>query len=380
MEAPRTAVNMQLIEDAEQGNKEEQDCNTNEQKTDANDKTSDASKEGVDSEEKGEEAEQQEECLFDDYPDEFEESMAAPSRGAKAMMRPIIISPTDEVIYGTSHQAKLIKWHRKTGHINFHYLRKVAPGIPGMEEIADMPYSTELPPCEACIRAKSKRKPLPKATFKRTSERFAKLHSDMSGKVRNASYGGSNYFVVFIDDATNMKWVDVMRTKNEFVSKLDDLIVRQGKAPSMLRTDNAGEMVGNEAKIYYKAHHIAHQACNAYEHHGNGRAESAIGTLSTRARALLAQSGAPRGYWPQALHYAAELDNRLTPTSSNSNMTCYQAFHNIAPDNSKIITWGCQTWMWIEKNRRTDQRWDDTAIPCIFLGFAFHLGHKGYLL
>ena len=36
--------------------------------------------------------------------------------------------------------------------------------------------------------------------------------------------------------------------------------------------------------------------------------------------------------------------------------------------------------MWIEKSRRTDQRWDDTAIPMVFLGFAFHLGHKGYLL
>ena len=76
----------------------------------------------------------------------------------------------------------------------------------------------------------------------------------MLGRVKIKSYGGSHYYVVFVDDCTNMKFVDVMRTKDEFIRKLDDLIVKQGKAPAILRTDNAGEMVGGEAKIYYKAH------------------------------------------------------------------------------------------------------------------------------
>ena len=79
-----------------------------------------------------------------------------------------------------------------------------------MQELADIPVGTELPPCEACILAKSKRKPLPKGTYKRSSEKLYKIHSDMSGKVREKSFGGANYFVVFVDDATNLQWVDVM--------------------------------------------------------------------------------------------------------------------------------------------------------------------------
>eukprot|EP00961_Rhodomonas_salina_P031055 417918-Rhodomonas_salina.1 len=37
-------------------------------------------------------------------------------------------------------------------------------------------------------------------------------------------------------------------------------------------------------------------------------------------------------------------------------------------------------WLWIQRDRRTDQRWDDVAIPCVALGFAFHIGKKGWLL
>eukprot|EP00961_Rhodomonas_salina_P131715 1772861-Rhodomonas_salina.1 len=64
-------------------------------------------------------------------------------------------------------------------------------------------------------------------------------------------------------------------------------ILRIGKTPSILRSDNAGEMTGQMAKQFYKKNHIVHQTCCAYQHEGNGRAKAAIGNLSSRARALL---------------------------------------------------------------------------------------------
>eukprot|EP00961_Rhodomonas_salina_P061532 826287-Rhodomonas_salina.1 len=92
-----------------------------------------------------------------------------------------------------------------------------------------------------------------------------------------------------------------MSTKDEFIPKLDDLLLRIGKTPSILRSDNAGEMTGEMAKRFYKKNCIVHQTCCSYQHEGNGRAEAAIGNLSSRARALLTHAGMPASYWLHAL-------------------------------------------------------------------------------
>eukprot|EP00961_Rhodomonas_salina_P061530 826286-Rhodomonas_salina.1 len=63
-----------------------------------------------------------------------------------------------------------------------------------------------------------------------------------------------------------------MRTKDEFIPKLDDLLLSIGKTPSILRSDNAGEMTGEMAKRFYKKNSIVHQTCCSYQHEGNGRA------------------------------------------------------------------------------------------------------------
>eukprot|EP00961_Rhodomonas_salina_P252070 3407709-Rhodomonas_salina.1 len=94
-------------------------------------------------------------------------------------------------------------------------------------------------------------------------------------------------------------------------------------------------MTGEMAKLFYKKNHIVHQTCCTYQHEGNGRAEAAIGNLSSRVRALLAHAGMPASYWPHALVYAAELENSFTPTAAGSNDSCYYAYHCTHPDNSK---------------------------------------------
>eukprot|EP00961_Rhodomonas_salina_P025505 344064-Rhodomonas_salina.1 len=73
-----------------------------------------------------------------------------------------------------------------------------------------------------------------------------------------------------------------------------------------------------------------------WRHHSNGRSESAIGTISARARAMLAQMNVPKKFWPQAVLYATELDNSCTPYKTGSDMTAYEAMHGRKPDNSKI--------------------------------------------
>eukprot|EP00961_Rhodomonas_salina_P122212 1645497-Rhodomonas_salina.1 len=82
--------------------------------------------------------------------------------------------------------------------------------------------------------------------------------------------------------------------------------------------------------------------------------------LSRRARTLLVQSGCPEGYWPEALQYAADLENRLLPYKYGETRTAYECFHSVKPDNSVLVMFGCMGYLHVAKARRVDQKYDET--------------------
>lgn len=306
--------------------------------------------------------------------------------------RPIVIFPTEETYTGTSWEAILLKWHYRLGHICPRYLRKIARRIKGMEELLKIPHSCKMPQCDACLRAKFKRPPLPRATFKRSKQKLHRLHTDMSGFIKQPSLDGGHYYLVFIDDFSNYKWLYILKQKSQFLDALDQLIVRIGKAPhilqpwKILRSDNAGEMCSKEAKEYYRLYRIFHELCNAYQHWQNPRAEAAVGEIGVRARVMLAMAGAKLFYWGFAAHYACDIDNRCLPYKAGSDITCWEAWFGEAPDNSTCYTWGCRAYVYRERKRRVTEpnshhkkpsKFADAALTGVFLGFAYHLGHKG---
>jgi len=65
-----------------------------------------------------------------------------------------------------------------------------------------------------------------------------------------------------------------------------------------------------------------------------------------------------------------------------SDKTVHEAFYGTRPDNGFIADteWGCRAYLHVDKNRRKDGKWDETAIPLIFVGTARHLGYKAYIL
>ena len=181
----------------------------------------------------------------------------------------IVINPTGECYSGTSDEAILLKWHYRLGHVNMRYLLRVAPGIPGMEELCKIKSSVKIPTCQGCALGKMKARPLPKATFKRAKEPLDRLHLDMSGQIHCKSYGGHQYYLAIVDDATGYKWTYVLKNKTDYLACIDHLFVRLGEMPKVLRgtpramrTDNAGEMISAEAREYMRTHRIWHELCN----------------------------------------------------------------------------------------------------------------------
>ena len=127
-------------------------------------------------------------------------------------------------------------------------------------------------------------------------------------------------------------------------------------------------------------HKIWHELCNPHEDFQNPWAEAAIRNIGMRARTMLKFSAVPKRHWPQAVQYATEIENRTSPTSKGSSTTCFEAFHNTKPDNSKAMPFGYLAYLHRSKMMRKEGKFDPTAEQCVFLGYAFHLGHKGFLL
>eukprot|EP00961_Rhodomonas_salina_P276996 3743552-Rhodomonas_salina.1 len=84
----------------------------------------------------------------------------------------------------------------------------------------------------------------------------------------------------------------------------------------------------------------------------------------------------PAGYWEYAVQASVAILNCWTPTSRHSNMTAHGAFWGRQPDNSKFSIFGCFVWVWVARGKRQDQKWGDTSIPGVNLGFAYHLGMR----
>jgi hypothetical protein len=263
-----------------------------------------------------------------------------------------VINPTGETYTGTSEEATLLKWHYRLGHINMRYLLRIAPGIPGMEELAKIRTTTKIPCCDACQMGKGKRKPLPKSKCLRATNAMDKFHLDMSGIIHCKSYGGHQYFMVIINDFTGYKWTYCLQKKTDYLTCIDHLFTRLGKMQKSvsgflraLWTDNAGEMLSMEAREYMTKHKIWHELCNPHEHFQNPRAEAAIRNIGMRARTMLQFSAVPKRHWPQAVQYATEIENRTLPTLKGSSKTCFEAFHNTKPDNSKAMPFGCLAYL-----------------------------------
>ena len=321
-----------------------------------------------------------------DSPDNFEseehefwqsDEVTASEREA---LQPIILNPAMHELKGTSESAVLAKWHMLCGHINTKYLRQIASRVPGMEEVARLSSKVKLPVCETCNLGKSKHKPLPKKTLKRSTKLLHCIHADMSGNIRVATNDGAHYFLLFIEDKTGYKFVALLRTKDEYLDALHHLCIQLGQAPEVLRLDNAGEFHSQKAYEYYELMRIWIEACNAYEHHQSGRAEAGIGSISMRARVLIVQSGLTMNFWGFAVRYAVHIENRFLPTTPESLITCYEAFHGSAPDSTIMHPFGCLAFLHIDVERRAIKKLSETSVACVFLGLAHDLGHKGYLL
>ncbi|PPQ84086.1 hypothetical protein CVT24_002438 [Panaeolus cyanescens] len=108
----------------------------------------------------------------------------------------------------------LLDFHRRMGHLNFDYCRKmVKHGMVEGVSVDDVGEKVEM--CRECVEAKMARKPFPKAS-KTTFEVYGeKVVADVWGPAAVRSLGGRRYFAIFQDRFSHEEYVEAMVAKSD---------------------------------------------------------------------------------------------------------------------------------------------------------------------
>jgi hypothetical protein len=179
-------------------------------------------------------------------------------------------------------------WHQCLGHMSEKGLkvlvdRKLLPSLK----------SLNLNLCKHCIYGKQSRQKF--KTGRHSSKGVLDyIHSDVWGPSPTVSYGGSSYFVTFIDDFSRKVWVYLLKRKVDvFIvfKQFRDLVEKStGRSIKCLRTDNGGEYTSMEFKNYCKEAGIERHKTTAYTPQQNGVVECMNKTLLERARSMLSNA------------------------------------------------------------------------------------------
>src|SRR5215510_3977976 len=235
----------------------------------------------------------------------------------------------------------LTLWHRRFAHLNFSdvkqlVLRELVTGI-------DIKSSTPPDPiCEPCISGKQHR--VVNKTASRATELLFLIHSDLHGPLPVRTPEGYRYWVTFIDDATRLWALYLLREKSDtfhafksFKAYVENLTDKRIKT---LRDDKGGEYMSNEFGKFLEEAGIARQHTVHNEPHQNGVAERANRTFAEGATSLLAESHLPASFWGYAVTTLVYVRNRSSTSALNGNVP-YSCFFGKKPDVSHLRVFGC---------------------------------------
>ena len=257
-------------------------------------------------------------------------------------------------------------WHRRLGHLGEDNVRKLAKLVDGMNIKA----RTTVGVCEACMQGKQHRQPSHKPAT-RATEALGLIHSDLCGLIEPTTYGGTNYYVLFIDDLTRMTHIYPLKGKSseEVLKRFKDYRAevenQQGKTIKRLRTDGGGEYE-KWMKEYLKNAGIIHETTAPYSPEQNGVAERANRTIMERVKAIIAEAKLDKRLWMNIVDTIVYLKNR-SPTSAVAT-TPFELWHGAKPDISHLRIIGSTVYIHVPKEKRI--KLDTHSNKGILLGYG----------
>jgi transposase InsO family protein len=260
-------------------------------------------------------------------------------------------------------------WHRRFAHLGPWNLQLVQKLVEGMaidpETLPKEGYA-----CEACILGSQTRN-LSDAPMTRCTVPGDRIHSDICGWITPIALGESRYILIFIDDATRMTYLFVIKTKTakevrECFLKFRNIFEQDGRRIKSIRTDGGGEYRKQMAELCTETG-IHHEETAPYTPEQNGVAERANRTICERIRAILAETKLPKELWAEIACAVAHLKNR-SPTSALNGMTPYEALYGRRPDVSHLIAIGTKAFVHTPKKKT--KKLDSRSLEGIMVGYG----------
>ena len=166
--------------------------------------------------------------------------------------------------------SKVYLWHRRLAHVNINQLRQLMGNAKGV----NIPSRNTQSFCEACVQGKMHRSPHKSLIKIKSKKKLQLVNTDVCGPMQNHSFGGSRYFITFIDDYSRCCKVYFLKRKSEAFEKFKEFKVavenESGMKIRSMQADRGGEYLSGEFKHYLKKCGIQSEFTAAYSPQQNG--------------------------------------------------------------------------------------------------------------
>ena len=253
--------------------------------------------------------------------------------------------------------ANISTWHRRLGHVSEEAVKKT------------IPISGNVGVCETCIKGKMDRKPF-NETIEREPNLLSRVFSDVCGPMSVPTFGGSKYFVTFIDGRSRMAETYLIKQKDEVFKCFKDYKNMAenstGKKIKCLRNDNGGEYNNIQMRDFLSANGIKAEFTAPYSSQQNGIAERFNRSIMNMVRSMMIDANAEKEFWGEAVKTATFLKNRIA-TKVLGWATPYDIWTNNNPKIEHLKVFGSIAYVYEPSQKRS--KLDNRAKKAIMLGY-----------
>jgi hypothetical protein len=162
-------------------------------------------------------------------------------------------------------------------------------------------------------------------------------------------------FLTFIDDATKMTYLFVLRSKTakevrECFLKFRNVFEQDGRRVKSIRTNGGGEYRKQMAELCSETG-IHHEEMAPYTPEQNGVAERANRTICDRIRAILAETNLRKELWAEIACAVAHIKNRSPTSALGNKRTPCEALYGKKPNVSHLVAIGTKAYVHTPKNK-----------------------------
>ena len=233
--------------------------------------------------------------------------------------------------------------------------------------------------CVICAQANIRRLPFPRRSEHQAVKLLQRIHCDICGPLPHC-YRNFSYYILFINCFSRYISLFFLKSRDDALTSFIEYCTAAqkftGESISILRVDNAPELMHGKMESYCKTVGITYEKTIPDSPSQNGVAERTNLTIASMARAMLIDADLKDFFWPFATQAAVHIKNRVPHSSLPPDKTPFEFWHRYKPNLSHLHLFGVACTSRILSNSLT--KFAPRGETGRFLGYAKDA--KGFLV